>query len=227
MLGELWRRAVAVYPALDRSLAAVLGILAFVLVVFAWPLVRMLVTVFHEAGHAIVGTLAGRSLSGIKLHSDTSGLTVTRGKPRGLGMALTLWAGHPGASLAGLGAAVLAGSGRAAAVLWGLVVLLALMLAWVRNLFGAFVVLLLGVGVAVGSWYAPSEALSYAAGLLAWLLLLAGPRPVLEQRGRKRGSDADQLARLTRLPAPVWTGSWLLVTLACAVGGAACLLGLV
>jgi hypothetical protein len=44
---------------------------------------------------------------------------------------------------------------------------------------------------------------------MAWFLLLGGVRPVLElnqsrRRGRARGSDADQLARLTRIPVGAW-----------------------
>jgi hypothetical protein len=53
---------------------------------------------------------------------------------------------------------------------------------------------------------------------MAWFLLLGGVRPVLElQRSRHRGraarSDADQLARLTRLPAGVWIMLFALVSL--------------
>src|SRR5690625_7407614 len=77
-----------------------------------WPLARNLVTVLHEGGHGIIALLTGRQLSGIRLHSDTSGLTTSRGKPRGLGMILTLFAGYPAASAAGLGAAFLLSRGR-------------------------------------------------------------------------------------------------------------------
>jgi hypothetical protein len=60
---------------------------------------------------------------------------------------------------------------------------------------------------------------------LTWFLLLAAPRPVLELQRQRRGgrgatSDADQLARLTMLPAIVWVGFFLLVTVgALALGG--------
>jgi hypothetical protein len=53
---------------------------------------------------------------------------------------------------------------------------------------------------------------------MAWFLLLGGVRPVLElQRSRRRGrparSDADQLARLTRLPAGAWIMLFAVVSL--------------
>jgi hypothetical protein len=58
------------------------------------------------------------------------------------------------------------------------------------------------------------------AHLLTWFLLLAAPRAVFElQRSRRggggRGSDADQLGRLTNVPALLWVGTFGLVTLAC------------
>ena len=42
----------------------------------------------------------GRRLAGIRLHSDTSGLTVSRGKPTGIGMILTAAAGYTAPSAA-------------------------------------------------------------------------------------------------------------------------------
>ena len=62
-----------------------------------------------------------------------------------------------------------------------------------------------------------------AAYLVAWLLLLASPRPLLEllAAGRRRGrtSDPDQLARLTPLPAVLWILLLLLANLAGLVVG--------
>ena len=39
-----------------------------------WRLARNIVTIVHEAGHALVAVLVGRRLQGIRLHSDTSGV---------------------------------------------------------------------------------------------------------------------------------------------------------
>ena len=98
----------------------------------------------HEAGHALVAVLVGRRLSGIRLHSDTSGLTVSRGKPRGPGMVAMLAAGYLAPALLGLLAAFLLGDGRGVGLLWLLVLLLAGLLVWVRNGYGLLVVLLGG-----------------------------------------------------------------------------------
>ena len=228
VLEELWRRVSVTSPVPDASALVVIGFAALAAVVLAWPAVRMVVTVCHEAGHAVAATLTGRSLQGIRLHSDTSGLTVSRGRPTGVGMVVTLFAGYPGASLVGLLAAFVAGAGYAVAMLGLLVVLLALMLLKIRNVHGALVVLGLGAGLGLATWYAPTELLVWLAYGLAWLLLLAGPRPVLElmlRGGRaSSGSDAAQLARLTRVPRVVWIVAWLAVTVGALASGTALML---
>lgn len=226
MLADLWDRATASQPPLSWEASLLLG-LAALLVTWSplgYRLVRHLVTLVHEAGHAAVAMLVGRRLSGIRLHSDTSGVTVTRGRPRGPGMVATVLAGYPAPALLGLAGAFLLGAGYAAAVLWTLVLTCAVVLLLVRNLYGLWVVLVLGVGVAVLSWTAPAEVLSGSAYLVVWALLLAAPRAVVdlhrEHRARRRGSDADQLRRLTGLPASLWTAFFWVVTVGALVIGA-------
>ena len=213
ILEDLWRRASATTPVPDESVLLVIALAALACVILAWPAVRMAVTVCHEAGHAVAATLSGRSLQGIRLHSDTSGVTLTKGKPTGAGMVITLLAGYPAASLVGLLAAAVAGTGHAVGMLWLLVGLLALMLLKIRNVHGALVVVALGAVLALATWYAPALYLAWLAHGLAWLLLLAGPRPVVElafsRRRATAGSDAAQLARLTHLPRMVWIALWL------------------
>jgi len=195
------------------------------LVVLAWPLTRTLVTVCHEAGHAVVALLVGRKLAGIKVHSDTSGLTLTRGRPSGPGMIATLFAGYPAAALIGLGAAWLASHAYAAGLLWSMVLLLALMLLKIRNFYGALVVLVVGVAIAAASWLVSGVELAWLAYGLAWLFLLAAPRPVIELiSNRSPSSDAGQLASLTGVPRLVWIGLWLLITVGSLVLGARLLL---
>jgi hypothetical protein len=189
-------------------LAAGVAALVLVLLPATWPRVRLGITVVHEAGHALVAVLVGRRLSGIRLHSDTSGLTVSRGRPRGPGMVAMLAAGYLAPALLGLLAAFLLADGRGVALLWVLVVLLAGLLVWVRNGYGLLVVLLGGAAVFALTWWGSTQAQSIAAYLVAWLLLLAAPRPLLElltSRRRSRTSDPDQLATLTHVPAVLWT----------------------
>jgi len=218
ILEDLWRRASATSSVPDSFTLLVIGLAALACTVLVWPAVRMAVTVCHEAGHAVTATLTGRTLEGIRLHSDTSGVTVTRGRPTGAGMVFTLFAGYPAASLVGLLAAAVAGTGHAVGLLWLLVALLALMLLKIRNVVGAVVVLTLGAVLALATWYAPVHLLVWLAYGLAWLLLLAGPRPVVELAFRRgaatAGTDAAQLARLTHVPGAFWIALWLAGTVA-------------
>ena len=53
LLQDLWLRAVTTTPVPEASVLLVVGIVALGCVVLAWPVVRMVVTVCHEAGHAV------------------------------------------------------------------------------------------------------------------------------------------------------------------------------
>lgn len=196
----------------------------------SWRLTRVLVTVAHEGGHAVAALLTGRRLAGIRLSADTSGVTVSSGPRRGPGMVATAAAGYVAPALLGLGAAAALGAGYVAATLWGTLALLAALLLQIRNPYGALVVVLVGAGLGTVSWAGPDDVRTAAAYLLAWLLLLGAPRPVVELHGRRRAgrardSDADTLARLTGVPAVLWAGLFLAVTLAALVLGSRLLLG--
>jgi hypothetical protein len=69
--------------------------------------------------------------------------------------------------------------------------------------------------------------------LAVWFLLFGGMRPVFElaraqsrsrRRRRAQSSDADQLARLTGLPAGLWVALFALVALAALAAGASLLI---
>jgi hypothetical protein len=225
-LREVWDRAVATQPAPTTQVVLATAALAALLVLLpgAWPVARHVVTIAHEGAHGLAALLSGRRLSGIRLHSDTSGLTVSSGRPTGFGMILTSFAGYVGPAILGLAAALMLDAGRAAGLLWGLLVLLAALLVQIRNWFGLWSVLVSGAVVFAASWYLPERGLSAFGYLVAWFLLLSAPRPVLELqtkrwRGQARNSDADQLARLTGVPGLVWVGVFLAVTVGVAVLG--------
>jgi hypothetical protein len=136
-------------------------------------------------------------------------------------MVATLLAGYPGPAIVGLGLAALAGTGHASGVLWLLVLLAALMLVWIRNLYGLLVVLVAGAAVGLASWYSPPSVLGWIATGLAWLLLMAAPRPVLELfRSRSSTSDAAQLAALTHIHRYGWCLLWLVLDVAALATGA-------
>jgi hypothetical protein len=226
-MNEVWDNITTAQPAPSIRLVAITAGVALVLIGWAplWRHTRQVVTIAHEGAHGLVAALAGRRLAGIRLHSDTSGLTLSRGRPDGVGMVATLLAGYPGPAAFGLAAAFVLSRGYAVALLWGLLLALVVLLVQIRNLFGLWSVLVFGAAVFAVSWWATPELQSAFAHLLTWFLLLAAPRAVVElQRsrrgGRDRGSDADQLGRLTGVPAVLWVGVFGLVTLACLALGA-------
>ena len=190
---------------------------ALALVPVAWRATRHVVTLVHEAGHAVVALATGRRLDGIRLHTDTSGLTTSIGRPRGPGMVATAAAGYLAPSALGLACLALVQSGRTSWALWAGLAVLALMLVFIRNWFGLLVVLGAGAVVAALIWRTDQQVQDVAALVFAWLLLVGGPRTSLDlyghrRRSRSRTSDADVLARLTVLPAGAWNAFFVLVT---------------
>jgi hypothetical protein len=196
-----------------------------------WRVSRNAITIAHEGGHGLLALLTGRRLDGIRLHSDTSGVTVSRGKPTGLGMILTAAAGYTAPSLLGLGGAALLSAHRITLLLWAATALLIAMLVMIRNAYGALTVVLTGAAFVLVSWLAPAEVQAVFAYGVVWFLLLGGVRPVFELGAKRRGggapdSDADQLGRLTHLHPVVWLGLFHVVALCSLIGGGRWLLDL-
>jgi hypothetical protein len=188
----------------------------------AWLLSRHLITLTHEGGHALVAVASGRRLEGVRLHSDTSGVTLTSGRPTGFGMAATAAAGYLAPSVLGVIASLVLARGYVLATLVGFLVLLASLMVRIRNAFGFVTVTVVGAVLVLAVGWAPLPVQAGVALAVVWFLLLAGPRPVVElqvkrRRGQAPDSDADQLARLTRLPGLFWVSVFFLVTF----GGAA------
>ncbi len=233
VLARLWDRmsgSQPLPPAWVIGLTA-LAALAVVLNTGSWRLAGKVITIAHEGGHALVSVLSGRRLDGIRLHSDSSGVTYSRGRRTGPGLVLTAAAGYVMPSLLGAGAAWLLAERHLTAMLWLALALLAATFLAIRNLFGAVAVLLTAAGVFAVSYYATAIVQAGFAYLAVWFLLFGGLRPVLELArgswGRRqrwtRGSDADQLARLTGTPAGLWVTLFIVVALAALVLGASLL----
>lgn len=230
-LVDLWHKLADAQPDPPRPLVLVTGVLALVSIMPRplWRISRYVVTIAHEGGHAVAALLSGRRLSGIRLHSDTSGLTLSKGRPTGPGMVLTGLAGYVTPSLIGLAGALLLATGHITALLWTALVLLPLMLVMIRNVFGVISVTTAGAAVLLVSMFAGSAVQAAFAYFIVWVLLLGGLRPVLELqtlrwRGQLSYSDADQLARLTRVPGLLWVVFFALVASAALLLGAQLLL---
>lgn len=226
-MDKLWAQLIEVQSAPDPWVVggSALAALAIVTFTMSWQLTRGLITIAHEGGHAVMALLTRRKLEGIRLHSDTSGVTLTRGRPNGLGMVLTALAGYLAPSLLGLAAAWLTDQGRITLLIWSMLLFLVCMLLLIRNLYGALILLVTGGAVFAVSMYAPAEVQQVVALVVVWFLLFGGIRPIFElQRKRRRrqarDSDADQLARLTFLPGGFYVFFFLLVGVGSVVAGA-------
>ncbi|MFB0618319.1 M50 family metallopeptidase [Streptomyces sp. AGS-58] len=225
-LPGLWDRLTGTQP--DPHLWVVLATLAAALAVVVphpvWRISRNAITIAHEGGHGLVALLTGRQLTGIRLHSDTSGLTLSRGKPYGLGMILTAAAGYTAPSLLGLGGAALLATGRITLLLWAATALLLAMLVMIRNAYGVLTVVLAGGAFLLVSWLAGPQVQAAFAYAVVWFLLAGGVRPPFElQAKRSRAgagdSDADQLSRLAHVPAGLWLFLFHAVSLSSLIGG--------
>ncbi|MCI4141413.1 MULTISPECIES: M50 family metallopeptidase [Streptomyces] len=232
-LGSLWDEVSGTQPDPDLWVVVATLVAAAAVVVprAPWRIARNAVTIAHEGGHGLVALLTGRTLTGIRLHSDTSGLTVSRGKPTGIGMILTAAAGYTAPPLLGLGGAALLGAGRITLLLWLATALLLAVLVMIRNAYGAVSVLVTGSTFVLVSWLAGPQVQAAFAYAVVWFLLLGGVRPAFElQAKRRRGgagdSDADQLSRLTHVPAGMWLFLFHAVSVCSLLGGGRWLLGL-
>jgi len=225
-LADLWQRVYGPQPQPPALLIVGTALVALVIVLTyrLWHVARHVVTIAHEGGHGVAALLTGRRLSGIRLHSDTSGLTVSKGRSRGPGMVLTSLAGYVTPSLLGLVGALALAHGRITLLLWVTLGFLPLILIMIRNAFGVVSIVVTGALVFVVSWFAPDQVQAGFAYLAVWFLLVGGVRPVYElQKMRRRGqladSDADQLARLTRVPGLIWVGLFTIVNVAALAAG--------
>jgi hypothetical protein len=223
VLDRLWDRVSGSQPLPPAWVVGVTALAALVIVfnTGSWRLAGKVITIAHEGGHALVSVLSGRRLDGIRLHPDSSGVTYSRGRRDGPGLVLTAAAGYLMPSLLGAGAAWLLAERHLTAMLWLALVLLAATFLAIRNVFGAVAVLVTAGAVFAVSYYAPAGVQAGFAYLAVWFLLFGGIKPVFElARGRRRhrswarGSDADQLARMTGVPAGAWITLFALVAIA-------------
>jgi Peptidase M50B-like len=217
----VWQHAFTVQPTPPRWLVLGSGALALVVVISSgiWPVARNVVTIVHEGGHALVALATGRRLAGVRLYRTTAGETVSTGRADGPGITLTTAAGYPAPSLLGLGAAALLAIGHLTGMLLLSLVLLAGLAVAIRNAYGLLAVLVTAGAVAGVCLYAGPVVQAWFGYAMTWFLLLGSVRPVIElqqerRRGRIRRTDADQLARLTRVPGGAWVAIFGLIAVA-------------
>jgi hypothetical protein len=218
----MWHHAFTVQPVPPRWLVLGTGVLALLVVASprVWPVARTVVTIVHEGGHALMALATGRRLGGVRIYRSTAGETRSAGRAGGAGAAVTAAAGYVAPPLLGLGAAAMLAFGHLTAMLLVSLLLLAGLAIAIRNAYGMLAVLAALIAVAAVCLYASAIVQAGFGYVMTWFLLLGGIRPVIElARERRYGrggrrSDADQLARLTRVPGGAWVMIFALVAVA-------------
>ncbi|MGH9077173.1 MAG: M50 family metallopeptidase [Acidimicrobiales bacterium] len=210
----------------------------------AWRAGRLAVTAVHEIGHAVAVVVAGGRVGAIHLRADASGSTWHQGDLGWLARVVSAAAGYPAPGGLALVGAALVGGGLATAWLFVLLaVAVTSALLWVRNAFGIVVTAAAVAGLAAVVMLVPGRYDPPAGAFAVWYLAIGGLRAAAEshrshrarsQELRRSGrraraarsgdpSDAAEVARLTHLPAGLWSAAFVVVALG-AVGGCAVLL---
>ena len=216
LLTEITDRATpaGVVPELDLPGLAGVLVLAAVAVTWwpVWRVLRLVVTLVHELGHALVGVMAGRRFAGFVLRADMSGHAVTVGPAKGPGVVATTWAGYPAPALLGALLVWLASAGWSAPLLTVLLLGLLVSLVFVRSALTLVVVT--GTAGALGVlWWWGDASLQHHFVVALGVFLLVGAWRHLGTviGGGDPRSDPAALARATRVPAGVWLASFVLV----------------
>jgi hypothetical protein len=176
---------------------------------------KLFTTWVHECGHALMTVLVGGQVTAITIAPDTSGLTrslVPVGRvPRGL----VACSGYLGSAVVGC---LLIAATRVER--WAHIILLALgavmlltLVLWIRNVFGAIVVLAWGVALIALA----REGLGHAPRLLVSLLAIqVALNAVYDIRVLflidGAPNDAQTLAELFWAPAWMWASLWMVTS---------------
>jgi Peptidase M50B-like len=229
LLDEIWARVLP-DQAVALSGRPVLVVLALAVLAVSlrssWQVLRLVVTLVHELGHAAVGVLVGRRFTGFVLRGDMSGHAVTVGPTRGAGRALTTWAGYPAPALVGAAAIWLAVHGWAAPVLTVVLVVLAGAALRVRSALTAVVVVVAILAAGALWWWATGDLQAQVVVAVGVVLLVGAWRHLgaVVAAPDRAVSDPGVLARLTPVPRGVWNATFAVALGACTWAAARTLL---
>lgn len=185
---------------------------AVVGVPFVWARFRLLVTLVHELGHAVIGMLVGRKFTGFVLRGDMSGAAVTAGPTRGFGRVVTTWAGYPAPAVIGAAFAWLAAEGWAAAVITVVLLILVVALVRVRSVLTGFI-MVLSIAAFGALWWWREDSLQAPVLLGLGTILVVGAWRHLGAVFLRGGPESDPgvLAQLTGAPKVVWNLSFAII----------------
>lgn len=204
--------SVGAQPSTRMTVASALLGVATVAIPVTWRIVRIVPTVVHETGHAVVGILMGRKVRGFSVSPDMSGETVTVGKKKGLGVTLTTFAGYPAPVVVGAVMVRLALGGRAQVVMAAIAVISCLLFLRSRSLFTLGVTTVLAASSAALWLWAPPAAVSSCVLASAFMLMAGGWRQWANvARSQDPKQDPAELELGTGIPMAVWHVLWLVL----------------
>ena len=203
--------------------------LAWVLAVPLFFITRFVTVVAHEGGHAIVAVALLRTVHAIRFDRGGNGVTITDKAMWPFGILISA-AGYLGPSLFGLLAAWLLIRDQTAAVLWGSMAFLAVMLLAVRGIVGLLLVPTLAVLLYLVTTRAEPPAQALFAHMWVWFLLISAVQRMIvfmsTANYEVEGNDTAALGSMTLLPRALWGLILLVGTIGALVWGGGMLLRL-
>jgi len=178
---------------------------------------KLFTTWVHECGHALMTVMVGGHVTSITIDPDTSGVTQGLAPAGRLTRGLVASSGYLGAAVVGcLLMAATRVQKRTHVILAGIgaFMLLTLVL-WMRNIFGAAVVLVWGVALVALARQGIGNAARFLLSLLAIQVALNSLYDIRVLFLIDGGpSDAATMARLFLLPSWVWATLWMVISVA-------------
>ncbi len=177
---------------------------------------RLFTTWVHECGHALATVLVGGHVTSVTIQPDASGLTHSLVPDGRLARGVVASAGYLGAALIGcLLIAATRVERRAHGLLGGVgVFMLLTLILWIRNLFGAVVVLAWAATFLLLARRRLGATSQFLVGLLAIQVALNAVYDIRVLYLVDGQSDAVSMARLFVLPAAFWATAWMLAAIA-------------
>ena len=177
---------------------------------------KLFTTWVHETSHALMTVLVGGRVTAVTIDPDTSGLTHGLVPASRVARGLVASAGYLGAALVGcLLMAATRVERRARTILYGVGAFMLLTVAmWMRNVFGAVVVLVWGLALVTMARRRMANALRFLLSLLAVQVALNSVYDIRVLFMVDGPSDAATMARLFLLPAWFWAATWMLMSVA-------------
>lgn len=174
---------------------------------------RLFTTWVHEGGHALATVLVGGHVSSIVIRPDGSGLTSSLVPDSRVRRGVVASAGYCGAALVGcLLIAATRVERRAHTVLAGVgACMLLTLLLWIRNPFGAAVVLAWAVAFFLLARRGLGRTAQFLVGLLAVQVALNAVYDIRVLYLVDGPSDAVTMATLFLFPAWLWATAWMLL----------------